>query len=76
MALIRRAKNGCDHISSKNKSIPGPSFIRFDSVRTGLVDDGNVVRCLDYIHTELFSNLEVAMCGLIEALMDFEEICK
>lgn len=43
---------------------------------TDLVWEGKFDECLKFIHDELFSDLETAMIGSVEALAAFEEKCK
>lgn len=76
MTLTRRVKNGRRHISGKSKSHSKQSLVCIDCVKTGLVNDGEFVRCLYYVHTEFFSDLEAAMGDLIKDLMSYEERCE
>lgn len=43
---------------------------------TDLIQGGKVVECLEFIHDVLFSELEAAMGGVVEALTSFEEKSK
>lgn len=40
------------------------------------VNDGRFVECLTYVHFQFFSDLEVAMGELVEALISDEEKCE
>lgn len=52
-----------------------PELVHWISFDTGLVENGEFVECLDYIHNVFFSDLETEMGDLIEALTSFEEKC-
>lgn len=43
---------------------------------TDLVWEGNFEKCLELIHDEFFSDMEMAMARSVEALTAFEEKCK
>lgn len=73
VTLIRRAKNGRSRISGKNISNSNRSLIYIGYAQTELVKKRKFIRCLDYVHFEFSSDLEAAMGGLIEALMEYEE---
>lgn len=68
-------KNGFSRIYCKNQYLS--TIIWSLTVRgTVLVDDGKLVECLEFIFGAFFSELEMAMDGVIEALAIYEEKCK
>lgn len=43
---------------------------------TDLLNDGEIVKCLEFINHIFFSKLEMVMGGVVEALTTFEQKCK